>query len=57
LASSAGTARSTPLVVALLGEEWLRCRWSLTQYYTATSLDGFIADADNSLDRVVAFLD
>jgi len=30
---------------------------SLTQYYTATSLDGFIADADNSLDRVVAFLD
>jgi dihydrofolate reductase len=23
---------------------------SLTQYYTATALDGFIADADNSLD-------
>jgi dihydrofolate reductase len=23
---------------------------SLTQYYTATTLDGFIADADNSLD-------
>jgi dihydrofolate reductase len=23
---------------------------SLTQYYTATSLDGFIADLDNSLD-------
>ena len=21
-----------------------------TQYYTATSIDGFIADADNSLD-------
>jgi dihydrofolate reductase len=25
-------------------------RMSLTQYYTATSLDGFIADPDNSLD-------
>jgi hypothetical protein len=23
---------------------------SLTQYYTATSLDGFITDPDNSLD-------
>ena len=23
---------------------------SLTQYYTTTTLDGFIADADNSLD-------
>ena len=23
---------------------------SLTQYYTATTLDGFLADADNSLD-------
>jgi dihydrofolate reductase len=23
---------------------------SLTQYYTATALDGFIADPDNSLD-------
>jgi hypothetical protein len=23
---------------------------SLTQYYTATSVDGFIADPDNSLD-------
>ena len=23
---------------------------SLTQYYTATSIDGFIADGDNSLD-------
>jgi hypothetical protein len=26
------------------------CIVSLTQYYTATSVDGFIADADNSLD-------
>jgi dihydrofolate reductase len=26
------------------------CAVSLTQYYTATTLDGFIADADNSLD-------
>ena len=26
------------------------CIVSLTQYYTATALDGFIADPDNSLD-------
>ena len=28
-------------------------RLSLTQYYTATTLDGFIADADNSLELAV----
>ena len=29
-------------------------RWSLTQYDTATTLDGFIADLDNSLDWLFA---
>lgn len=33
-----------------VGRLWNRVRMSRTQYFTATSIDGFIADSDNSLD-------
>jgi len=41
--------RSLDLADRHAGDQGRRCM-SLTQYYTATTLDGFIADADNSLD-------
>jgi hypothetical protein len=37
----------SPIVPAVTRKERLE---SLTQYYTATTLDGFLADPDNSLE-------
>jgi len=45
--STVTIASTSPIVSAITRKERLA---SLTQYYTATTLDGFIADPDNSLD-------
>ena len=47
-AEALGIAASSKLKPPLAGR--IRVNTSRTQYYTATSLDGFIADPDNSLD-------
>src|SRR5204862_7107151 len=47
-----GPACTTALALDAHDPRTLRRRMSVTQYYTATSLDGYIADEDHSLEWI-----
>jgi dihydrofolate reductase len=50
LATRPTSFRRSTEVVPTVGGRWEGTDMAKTQYYTATSIDGFIADEDNSLD-------